>query len=139
MTFHQKYLDIKKFYLQFKLRIKPGLRKLTMHDIINEVLLTEKRVEEILQKARSEAESIKLRTEKVVSQKIAEARTEAQKIIQNAVETAKREAENIRDTKLKEVDLENADALNKNRAGIEGLVNEIVKLIMQTGYEEVIH
>ena len=107
-----------------------------MHDIINEVLLTEKRVEEILQKARSEAESIKLRTEKEVSQKIAEARTEAQKIIQNAVETAQREAENIRDAKLKEVDLENTDSLNKNRAAIEGLVNDIVKLIMQTGYEE---
>lgn len=107
-----------------------------MKDIISEVLLTEKRVEEILQKARSEAADIKLRTEKKVSQRIAEARNTAQEIIQSSIEKARLEAENIRNNRIKEVDLANAEIISKNRAGIEKLVQEIVKLIIQTGYEE---
>ncbi len=107
-----------------------------MKDIISEVLLTEKRVEEILQKARSEAAEIKLRTEKEVSQKIAGARNKAQEIIQNSIEKARLEAENIRNNRIKEADLKNDEIISKNRAGIEKLVQEIVKLIIQTDYEE---
>ncbi|HEB32334.1 hypothetical protein LCGC14_2837630, partial [marine sediment metagenome] len=107
-----------------------------MEDIISEVLLTEKRVEEILQKARSGAADIKLRTEKEVSQKIAEARNKAQEITQSSVEKARLEAENTRNNRIKEVDIKNTEIISKNRAGIEKLVLEIVKMIIQTGCEE---
>ncbi len=107
-----------------------------MKDIISEVLLTEKRVEETLQKARSEASNIKLRTEKEVSQKVTQARNKARGIIQNSIEKARLEAENIRNIRIKEADLENAEIISKNRIGIEKLVRDIVKLIIQTGYEE---
>ncbi len=107
-----------------------------MKDIISEVLLAEKRVEETLQKARSESADIKLRTEKKVSQKITEARNKARGIIQNSIEKAQLEAENIRNTRIKEADLENAEIISKNRIDIEKLVRDIVKLIIQTGYEE---
>ena len=108
-----------------------------MKDIINEVLLTEKRVEDILQKARLEASDIKLRTEKEAAQKIAEARNKAREIIQNAVEKAEKKAVNLRDRKLKEAVVENEELINKNRPGIDAIVEEIVELIISTVYEQV--
>ena len=107
-----------------------------MADIISEVLLAEKRVEEILQKARSEASDLKLRTEKEVSQKIAGTRDKAREIIQNSIEKAQLEAENLRNKRIKEADLETAEIISKNRTGIEKLVQDVVKLIIQTDYEE---
>ena len=107
-----------------------------MEDIISEVLLAEKRVEEILQKARSEASDLKLRTEKEVSQKIAGTRDKAREIIQNSIEKAQLESENLRNERIKEADLETAEIISKNRTGIEKLVQDVVKLIIQTDYEE---
>jgi len=43
---------------------------------------------------------------------------------------------NTRNNRIKEVDIKNTEIISKNRAGIEKLVLEIVKMIIQTGCEE---
>ena len=106
-----------------------------MKDILNEVLLTEKRVEELLQKARAEASEIKLRTEKEIAKKIEEARKKAREMVQKTVDKARKDAENTRSKMLEDADRENEALIEKNRAGIEAVVREIVKIIVTTGYE----
>jgi F0F1-type ATP synthase membrane subunit b/b' len=106
-----------------------------MKDILNEVLLTEKKVEELLQKARVEASEIKLKTEKEIAQKIEEARKKAREIIRKKVEKVKKDAEYTRSKMLEDADRENNELIDKNRVGIEEVVQEIVKIIVATGYE----
>jgi len=106
-----------------------------MKDIVKEILSTEKRVEEILQKARAAASDIKLRAEREVSEKVAGARRTAREIIQKAFTDAEREAQKYRDDKLKEAERESREIINRNRKNIEKLIEEIVQLIVHTGFE----
>jgi vacuolar-type H+-ATPase subunit H len=106
-----------------------------MKDILNEVLLTEKRAEDILSKARSEASELKNRTEKEATRMIEDARKKARERILLAEEEAEKEAEIARKKKLEEVERENEELINKNRAGIKAIVRDIVKLIVSTGNE----
>lgn len=107
-----------------------------MNDIVNEILSTEKRVEEILQKARADASEVKLRAEREVSEKVAGARQAAREIIQKAVRDAEREARKYRDDKLKEAERKSIEIINRNRKNIEELIDEIVQLIVHTGFEK---
>ena len=106
-----------------------------MKDIVKEILSTEKRVEEILQKARADASDIKLRAEREVSEKVAGARRTSRELIQKAFTDAGREAQKYRDDKLKEAERESREIINRNRKNIEKLIEEIVQLIVHTGFE----
>ena len=106
-----------------------------MKDIVKEILSTEKRVEEILQKARADASDIKLRAEREVSEKVSGARRTSREIIQKAFTDAEREAQKYRDDKLKEAERESREIMNRNRKNIEKLIEEIVQLIVHTGFE----
>jgi len=106
-----------------------------MKDIVKEILSTEKRVEEILQKARADASDIKLRAEREVSEKVSGARRTSREIIQKAFMDAEREAQKYRDDKLKEAERESREIINRNRENIEKLIEEIVQLIAHAGFE----
>ncbi|MBA7713958.1 hypothetical protein ES703_122969 [subsurface metagenome] len=107
-----------------------------MKEIMNEILQAERKVEETLQKAREKAAEIKLQAEKNASQKIEEARRKAKEFFLAGVEEAKQKAMRIRDGKLKKAEEESEEIRSSNRIIIENLIQEIVRLVIQTVYDE---
>jgi|WetSurMetagenome_2_1015567.scaffolds.fasta_scaffold209000_2 vacuolar-type H+-ATPase subunit H len=102
-----------------------------MKQIIEDVFQAEQKIDEILKQAREKAQQIKLSAEKTGADKVNEAKQKAREIIQEAIEVAKKNAENIRQDKLKQSQAEK-DAILKKSDIIDKLVNEICNIILAT-------
>jgi len=106
-----------------------------MKQIIKEVMQAEEQVSEILKQARSKASKIKSSTEKDISEKRVQAKEQAHKIIQAAVEDAQKQAQDIRQDKLKQTYHDKDTVLNDNADKIDGLIENICNMILSTEYE----
>ena len=102
-----------------------------MKQIIEEVFEAEKKANEIIKKARGKAAEIKQAAEKDNSEKIAQAKLEAKDIIRNSVENAQKEAEIIRQEKLKQADNEKEAILGSEKV-LSDLVDNICEIIIKT-------
>ncbi len=107
-----------------------------MKEIIAEVFQAEEKVNLILQQARTRASEIKGTAEKEVSLKITEAQERAREIIQTTVEEAKKEAERIREEKLKQADQTREILHNQHTDTINKLVEYICKMIVTTNQDK---
>lgn len=107
-----------------------------MKKIIEEVLQTEEKVSMVLGQAHNKASEIKLSAEKEISGKMSDAKQKALEIIQTTVEEAKKEAERIREEKLKQADHEKDTLLNNNTYTMDKLVGNICNIILTTEYEK---
>ena len=106
-----------------------------MKEIVNEILQTEKKVEETLRKAREKASEMKLLAEREASQKIEEARKKAQEIISTRLEDERQKARKLKEDKLKKAE-ENSNAiLASNKKKVNALVTDLVELIIQTVHD----
>jgi len=103
-----------------------------MKRIIEEVLQTEERLNDIIKQAREKAAAIKHSVEKETSEKLNEAKQQALIIVQTAIENAKKEAEHISDDKLKKAKEEKDILLNEKSAEIDKLVDNICEIILTT-------
>jgi len=110
------------------------LGKNSMKQIIEDVFQAEQKVDEILKQAREKALRIKQSAEKTDAEKVNQAKQEAREMIQAAVEKAKKDAENIRQDKLKQSQTEK-DAILKKSDIIDRLVNDICNIILATEYD----
>lgn len=102
-----------------------------MKQIIEEVFEAEKKANEILQKAREKAHEIKQAADKESLDKIAEAKLKAKEIVHAKVESARKEADRLRQEKLKQADGEK-EAILKNENVLNKLVEDICKIIIST-------
>ena len=107
-----------------------------MKKIIEEVLQTEKEVSIVLDQARNKASEIRQSVEKEISEKMSDAKQKAREIIQTTVEEAKKEAEHIREEKLKQANQEKDTLLNNNTDTMDNLVDNICNIILTTEYEK---
>lgn len=103
-----------------------------MKRIIEEVLQTEERLNDIIKQAREKAADIKHSVEKETSEKVNEAKQQALVIVQTAIENAKKDAEHISDDKLKKAKEEKDILLNEKSAEIDKLVDNICEIILTT-------
>ena len=107
-----------------------------MKKIIEEVLEVEEKVGLELKEARNEASEARLAVEKEVAEQIAAANNQARELIQSAVEQAKVEADRYREEKLKEAEQGKDAFLSENADKINGLVDNIVDIIMNGSGKE---
>jgi len=106
-----------------------------MNDIVSEILQVEKKVADSIQKAREKAAGIRQQSDRELAQALADAREKARKIVQDAVDEATRNAERVREGKLREAE-EKSGAIAREKGGkIEDLVREVVRLVNRTGYD----
>jgi vacuolar-type H+-ATPase subunit H len=105
-----------------------------MNEIVGQILQTEKKVEEILQKARQEAQDIKQKAERDASLKVGKAHKQASLTLSSAIENARKESQRLKDEKLKKADEEGKAILEKNRKALDDLIQDIVRLVIQTEY-----
>jgi len=110
-----------------------------MKDVVNEILQAEEKVEESLQKAREEAAGYKKDADREVNSIIGKAREKAQDSIREAVEEAKREAGIARNEAIKKAEEESRKLIDRNRAHIGELVEEIVTLVIGEDYLTRVH
>jgi vacuolar-type H+-ATPase subunit H len=106
-----------------------------MKDIVSEILQVEKKVADSIQKARNKAAEIRQQSDRETAQALAEAREKARKTVQDAVDEAARNAELVREGKLREAEEKSGAIARENSDKIEGLVGEVVRLVIQTGYD----
>lgn len=106
-----------------------------MKQIIEEVFEAEKKANEIIQKARDKASQIRQAVEKDNSEKIAQAKQKAKDIILNAVENARKEAEIVRQEKLKLAEKEK-EAIIGNEKVLNDLVESICNIIISAEDEK---
>ena len=107
-----------------------------MKKIIEEVLQTEEKVGAILTQAREKASEIRLAAEKDVSEKMNDARQKAQQIMRGTLDDAKKQAEQIREEKLKQAEHDKDAILQENAERIDGLVDNICKIVLSTQPEK---
>jgi vacuolar-type H+-ATPase subunit H len=107
-----------------------------MNEIVDQILRTEKHVEEIIQKARQDAQEIKQKSEKKTSSEVEEARKKANHVISSAIESAKNESLKLREQTLKKAEEEGNAIFMKNRDAIQKLVKDILRLIIHTEFSE---
>jgi vacuolar-type H+-ATPase subunit H len=103
-----------------------------MKQIIEEVLQAEAKVKSSLDEARQQASRIKSAAEKEAAEQLNEAREQAREIVQNGVEQAKGEAEQLRKDKLAEADAASESLLNSHAEAMDALVQEISQVILST-------
>ncbi len=106
----------------------------SMKDIVNQILLTEKRVEEVVQKAKEKAQEIKQQAESNASKKVEVARKKTGQIISAAVENAKSSAQKLRTEKLRKAEEDGEAIAGRNKQKIDKLVQDVIKLIIHTEY-----
>ncbi len=102
-----------------------------MKQIIEEVFEAEKKANEIIHKAREKASQIRQAVEKDNSEKIAQAKLRAKDIIRDAVEKAQKEAEFVRQEKLKQAEKEK-EAIIGNKKVLDDLVDNICDIIISS-------
>ena len=107
-----------------------------MKQIIGEVFQAEEKVGIILEQARNKASEIRRSVEKEVVEKMSGAKQKAREVIQTTVEDAKKEAELIKEEKLKQADQENDALLSNNTDTINNLVDNICNIILTTEYDK---
>jgi vacuolar-type H+-ATPase subunit H len=105
-----------------------------MNEIVDQILRTEKHVEEIIQKARQDAQEIKQKSEKKSVYEVEEARKKASHDLSSAIESAKIESQKLREQMLKKAEEEGSAILMKNRGAIQKLVKDIVRLVIHTEF-----
>jgi hypothetical protein len=103
-----------------------------MKHILNDILDTEKHVEEKLSQAQQKASLIKAETEREVLKQINTARNSAQEMILKARQKAQQEAEQSRQEALAKALEENEQFFQKNKEKINLLIGDIVNLINKT-------
>jgi vacuolar-type H+-ATPase subunit E/Vma4 len=101
-----------------------------MKEVVNEILVTEKECERILQDARSEALTIRRDSEKEAAAIISAAHEEAQKTLQEAVSEARETAQKERAQSLAETATYKRTLLERHGKTIDSLVDEISALVM---------
>lgn len=107
-----------------------------MKRIIEDVLQTEEKVNEILKQARERAAEIRRSAENDISENMNVAKQRAREIVQTAVEDAKKDAERIRAEKLEQADRQKDVLFNESADVVGGLVDDICKVIMTAEYEK---
>jgi len=103
-----------------------------MKQIIKEVLEAEQRVSTTIGQARQRASEIRLCAEEEMAKKVGDAKQKARQIIQDAVEAAKKQAEHIREEKLKDADQRQGAFHSSHKDAIEGLADRICRIILTT-------
>ena len=106
-----------------------------MKQIIEEVFEAEKKANEIILKAREQAAQIRQSVDKDNLEKIAAAKLKAKEIIRNSVENAQKEAELIRQEKLKQAENDKESILG-NETVLNNLVENICNIIINTDDEK---
>jgi len=107
-----------------------------MSDIVSDIIKTEKKGEEIIQKANAESVRIKLDAEKTVSEEIARVREKAQKMLQEVADKAEKEAKKIREKELEKAQNEIERFFIENKSKIEKAADNVVKIVLHTDYKE---
>ena len=100
-----------------------------MKEVVDEILAAEKKVDGLLTEARQQAAELRQESEKKASDMVSAAHEQAQELMRNTVAAARTEAENTRDTTFSRFREQQQDLLDRNRAVIDTLVDEIVALI----------
>ena len=107
-----------------------------MEKILSEILLAEKKSEQIIEEARKQALEIAQKADADSSEKIAMARKEAQTIIQNAAETARTEAQKKREEKVHAAQQRSSALMDTRTPAVQNLVKQICSMITTTGFEK---
>ena len=101
-----------------------------MKKIIEEVLQVEEKVSLELKQARNEASEMRLAVEKEAAEQVANANKQAHELIQTAAEDAKIEAGRYREDKLKAAEQGKDAFLSENAGKIDGLIDNIVDIVL---------
>lgn len=104
----------------------------SMKQVIEEVLQAEERVGTLLKGAREQADQIRRSTEQEVSTLLSDARAQAQASTQAFLDEVKKEAEQIKEDRLKQADQAKDTLLNDNADKVDDLVKNVCHLIMDT-------
>jgi vacuolar-type H+-ATPase subunit H len=107
-----------------------------MKDIVDQILQTEQKMEEMLREQREKAGAMRSEAEKESSEKITRARSEAQQKVQEAVQTAKREAEAEREELLRQAGSQGKNIFLEDSTRIRKLVEEIADTIVEVRLKE---
>lgn len=104
-----------------------------MLEIVQEILDAERKAEETVEKAKAEADKIRVETDGKANKIIQDARNEAQRSSLEQIDQTRRrsstETEKALEQERKKIDVFEQD----HAAEIDSLVSEIVDLIIQTG------
>ncbi len=105
-----------------------------MQQIIDEVLKAEKNAEMIIQETRRSLTELKKRIESENSQKISIAQNEAQKLVQDAIAKARKDAEEEYKLAMKQIEEKNADFMNNIKKNFDITIDTIINIITTPEY-----
>ena len=105
-----------------------------MKELMEEIFQAEKGVGVILEEARKKASAIRLAGDAESTEKISEAKVQAQNIIEDAIKNAHQQADRTREEKLQEADSEQDSLLNEHSSAIENLTDDICRIILESNY-----
>ena len=107
-----------------------------MKEVIAEVLQVEEKVNADIRQAHSKASEIRNAADKEVSDKITKAKEQGREIVQSAIDNAKKEAQAMRNEKIRHAESQRAALVSDNSDKINGLVDDICKIILTTEYSD---
>ncbi len=107
-----------------------------MNDIVDEVLKVEDEAKELIQEALKNAALKKSALENEVSQKIKDAREQAQKLIHDSADAAREKADLEYKQAIQRAEKENTDFMNRNKSRIETIVNQVTDLVITPEYKK---
>lgn len=106
-----------------------------MKRIIEEVFEAEEKVSAILRQAQMQASEIRQSAEREISESLGGAKDRARQIIQTTVEQAKKEAEQIRDERLRKAESACGELVGNSTRNLDGLVETLCQVVRTTEYE----
>jgi len=107
-----------------------------MEKILSEILVAEKKSEQIIEEARKQASELAQKADADSAEKIAGARKEAQTILHEAAETARAEAQKKREEKVHAALLKSNALMDTHAPAVQNLVGRICGMITTTGFEK---
>ncbi len=107
-----------------------------MKQIIEEVLQAEEKAASIGKQARAKASEIRLAAEKEASECVSEAKGQVRGIMQEVIDHAQKEAQQLRVDRLAQADRNNEALLKGRTETIQGLIEDISHIVLSTEQEE---
>lgn len=105
-----------------------------MRDIVEQVLETEKRAEQIIQQARARETEIRNTAETESGRIVQQARADAQRLLLEEASRARQEADLEYRQAVQQVESANAGFLERNRSKIESAVERVIALLAAPEY-----
>jgi vacuolar-type H+-ATPase subunit H len=105
-----------------------------MRDIVEQVLETEKRAEQVIQQARARETEIRNAVETESGRIVQQARADAQRLVLEESNRARQEADREYRQAVQQAESANAGFVERNRPKIESAVERVIALLITPDY-----